>query len=230
MDLEQLQSACQDYLSQNMLGDPAHDISHVQRVVQNTLRLTDAENGHMAVTLPAAWLHDCVTVAKNSPQRRLASKLAADKAIIFLENLHYPSLLLPEIHHAIEAHSFSANIETETLEARIVQDADRLEALGAIGIARCFLTGGNMGTPLYDATDPFADHREADDRQFTVDHFFCKLLGLVDTMKTEAGKKEALKRTEYMQGYLEQLGGEIGRAGGTGQSREGAAKRVPESI
>ncbi len=212
MNLEQLQAACRDYLLQNMLGDPAHDISHVRRVVQTTLRLTDAENGHMAVTLPAAWLHDCVSVAKDSPQRALASKLAADKAVSFLETLHYPSLLLPEIHHAIEAHSFSANIETATLEARIVQDADRLEALGAIGIARCFLTGGHMGTPLYDPEDPFANNREPDDRQFTVDHFYCKLLGLVDTMKTQAGKREARKRTEYMQGFLEQLGGEIGGA------------------
>jgi len=193
-----------------MQGDPAHDISHVQRVVQNTLQLTAAENGDLAITLPAAWLHDCISVTKDSPQRAQASKLAAQEAVRFLETLQYPPALLPAIYHAIEAHSFSANIETETLEARIVQDADRLEALGAIGIARCFLTGGGMGTPLYDPADPFAVNREADDRRFTVDHFYCKLLGLVDTMKTAAGKKEALKRTEYMQGFLEQLGGEIG--------------------
>jgi len=214
MNLEQLQVACLDYLAQNMLGDPAHDISHVQRVVQNTRRLTDAEHGQTAVTLPAAWLHDCVSVAKDSPQRKLASKLAADQAISFLESLQYPPRLLPWIHHAIEAHSFSANIETATLEARIVQDADRLEALGAIGIARCFLTGGNMGTPLYEPADPFARRRTPDDRRFTVDHFYCKLLGLVDTMKTDAGRAEAIRRSEYMQGFLEQLGLEIGQPTG----------------
>ncbi|GMQ89278.1 MAG: HD domain-containing protein [Gammaproteobacteria bacterium] len=213
VELDQLQASCLDFLSRNMQGDPAHDISHVQRVVQNTLQLTEAENGNLAVTLPAAWLHDCISVAKDSTQRKHASKLAAQEAVRFLATLQYPPALLPEIYHAIEAHSFSANIETGSLEARIVQDADRLEALGAIGIARCFLTGGSMGTALYDPADPFAKSREPDDRRFTVDHFYCKLLGLVDTMKTAAGKAEALRRTEYMRGFLEQLGGEIGRAG-----------------
>ncbi len=204
-----------------MAGDPAHDISHVRRVVQNTLQLTEAEHGNIAVTVPAAWLHDCISVAKNSPQRGQASKLAAQEAVRFLAALQYPAALLPAIHHAIEAHSFSANIETESLEACIVQDADRLEALGAIGIARCFLTGGSMGTPLHDLADPFARHREPDDRRFTVDHFYCKLLGLVDTMKTAAGQAEARRRTEYMQGFLKQLDEEIGPAQPPSESSPG---------
>ena len=118
--------------------------------------------------------------------------------------------MLPRIAHAIEAHSFSANIPTETIEARIVQDADRLEAIGAIGIARCFLTGGSMGTPLYEPSDPFARERELDDKRFTLDHFYVKLFKLADTMKTDAGRAEARKRTDYMRDYLQQLGEEIG--------------------
>jgi uncharacterized protein len=192
-----------------MASDPAHDISHVQRVVQNTIKLTDIENGNADVTIPAAWLHDCVSVAKDSSLRQQASKLAATEAVRFLESIDYAPALLKQIHHAIEAHSFSANIETKTLEARIVQDADRLEALGAIGITRCFLTGGSMGTSLYEPSDPFAVNRDPDDRRFTLDHFYCKLLGLAGTMKTEAGKAEAIKRTEYMLGFLEQLRLEI---------------------
>jgi uncharacterized protein len=209
MNLDQIQALCLDYLSDMMSADPAHDISHVKRVVQNTLRLTRAENGNAAVTIPAAWLHDCVSVAKNSPLRRQASSLAAQKAMDFLESVKYPEDLLAPIYHAIEAHSFSANIVTKTLEARIVQDADRLDAVGAIGIARCFLTGGSIGTPLYDPSDPFAKTREADDRRYTLDHFYCKLLGLADTMKTEAGKVEATRRSEFMQAYLLQLDSEI---------------------
>ena len=209
MNLDQLQALCQDHLSDIMAADPAHDISHIKRVVQNTIRLTEAENGNAAVTVPAAWLHDCVSVTKDSPLRKQASKLAAQEAIRFLESVNYPTGLLAEIYHAIEAHSFSANIETETLEARIVQDADRLEAVGAIGITRCFLTGGSMGTPLYEPADPFARNREPDDRQFTLDHFYCKLLGLAETMKTEAGRAEAVKRTNYMRGFLQQLDSEI---------------------
>ena len=210
MNPDRLQNLCLDYLSEVMASDPAHDISHIRRVVQNTRRLTEIENGDAAVSLPAAWLHDCVSVAKDSPLRKQASKLAAQEAVRFLESVNYPVDLLPRIYHAIEAHSFSANIETETLEARIVQDADRLEAIGAIGISRCFLTGGSMGTPLYDPSDPFARERQLDDRRFTLDHFYCKLLGLAETMKTDAGRAEAKKRTDYMRAFLQQLGSEIG--------------------
>ena len=210
MNLDRLQNLCLDYLDGVMASDPAHDLTHVERVVQNTLLLTEAENGNLAVSVPAAWLHDCVSVAKDSPLRKQASKLAADEAVRFLQSISYPGNLLPQIHHAIEAHSFSANIHTQTLEARIVQDADRLEAVGAIGIARCFLTSGSMGTPLYDPSDPFAINRELDDRSYTLDHFYCKLLGLADTMKTEAGKNEASKRTDYIKAFLLQLGTEIG--------------------
>ena len=193
-----------------MAADPAHDITHVERVVQNTLKLTEAEEGNPAISVPAAWLHDCVSVAKDSPYRKQASRLAADEAIRFLESIQYPPDLSAQIHHAIEAHSFSANLPPETLEARIVQDADRLEAIGAIGIARCFLTGGSMGTPLYEPADPFAKNRDLNDRSYTLDHFYCKLLGLADTMKTSAGKAEAIKRTDYMMDFLKQLGSEIG--------------------
>ena len=210
MNLDQLQHLCLDYLSEVMVSDPAHDISHVKRVVQNTLRLTQAENGNEKVTVPAAWLHDCVSVAKDSPLRAQASKLAAREAVRFLESVDYTPALLSQVYHAIEAHSFSANISTETLEARIVQDADRLEAVGAIGITRCFLTGGSMGTPLYEPSDPFAANRDPDDRSYTLDHFYCKLLGLAETMKTEAGRAEAVKRTDYMRSFLQQLGSEIG--------------------
>ena len=212
MNLDKLQALCHEHLSETMASDPAHDITHITRVVQNTLRLTEAENGNAAVTIPAAWLHDCVSVAKDSPLRSQASRLAAEEAVRFLASCDYPVDLLPQIHHAIEAHSFSAKITTETLEAQIVQDADRLEALGAIGIARCFLTGGSMGTPLYESSDPFAKDRDLDDRSYTLDHFYCKLMGLADTMQTRAGRAEAIKRTHYMQKFLQQLGEEIGHS------------------
>ena len=210
MDIDQLQRRCQAFLADTMSGDPAHDISHVQRVVQNTLRLTAAADGDPAITVPAAWLHDCVTVSKNSPLRKQASKLAADEAVRFLGSIGYDENLLPAIHHAVAAHSFSANIPCETLEAGIVQDADRLEAIGAIGIARCFLTGGAMGTPLYDPSEPFAIDRELDDKRYTLDHFYVKLFKLADTMQTEAGRAEAMRRTEYMREFLQRLGDEIG--------------------
>lgn len=209
MNLEALQAACLEHLVEHMSGDPAHDISHVKRVVKNTIYLTDLEKGNFSVTVPAAWLHDCYSVAKDSVQRNQASKLAAKQALSFLSQISYPEQHLSKIAHAIEAHSYSAGIETRTLEAMIVQDADRLEALGAIGIARCLLTGGSMGSQLYHEQDPFCDTRQPADRDYAIDHFYAKLFSLPGTMKTGAGKREAERRVAYMRGFLEQLRSEI---------------------
>jgi len=213
MNLDRLSTQCVAFLESRLAADPAHDISHVRRVVRNTRFLSETEQANALVSVPAAWLHDCVSVPKNSPDRSRASWLAAEEAVRFLAATGYPDALLPEVHHAIEAHSFSAGVTPRTLEARIVQDADRLEALGAIGIARCLLTGGAMGTPLYDPDDPFSERRSPDDRRYTLDHFYCKLFRLPETMQTEAGRAEAQRRAEYMQEFLDRLGGEINGLG-----------------
>lgn len=209
MKLSSLHQICEEFVSKRMSADPAHDLLHVRRVVKNTLYLTDIEQSNSMITVAAAWLHDCVSVAKDSELRAQASRLAARDATQFLSGTTYPSDWLADVHHAIEAHSFSANIPTRTLEAEIVQDADRLEALGAIGIARCLLTGGSMGTRLYNPDDPFCDHREPDDRRFSIDHFYQKLFTLPNTMKTNAGRREAHRRVDYMRAFLDQFKGEI---------------------
>jgi uncharacterized protein len=191
-------------------ADPGHGIEHVQRVVQNAILLSRNAEARLDVVLPAAWLHDCVSVPKNSPQRAMASRLAAAKSIELLDLINYPIELRDAIAHCIEAHSFSAGIPCNTLEARIVQDADRLEALGAIGIARCLMTGGAMGQRLYEPSEPFPVHRSPKDTEQSIDHFFAKLLGLSGTMQTEAGRREAVRRTEFLVTFLDQLAAEIG--------------------
>ncbi len=135
--------------------------------------------------------------------------MAADTATAFLERIDYPNALRERIHHAIAAHSFSARIAPTTVEACVVQDADRLDALGAIGVARCLMLGGQLARPLYDSADPFADHRAADDRVYTIDHFYAKLLTLATTMQTASGKAEAERRTAFMRLYLDQLRREV---------------------
>src|SRR5262249_31929622 len=107
--------------------DPAHDLEHIRRVVTTAKALAAAERSDIAVVIPAAWLHDCVIVAKDSPLRSQASGLAAQAAVDFLRTIGYPAEYLDAIHHAIEAHSFSANIPPRTREAQVVQDADRLD-------------------------------------------------------------------------------------------------------
>ena len=168
-----------------------------------------AEHADLAVVLPAAWLHDCVIVPKDSPLRSQASRLAADAAIAFLHESDYSAADLHAIGHAIAAHSFSANIAPQSVEARVVQDADRLDSLGAIGVARCLMLGGAIGRRLYDPIEPFPDNRPPDDLTNTIDHFYSKLLRLADTMQTVAGRAEAQRRTAFMQAFLDQLRGEI---------------------
>jgi len=200
-----LQDQCLEFLSKMVPADAAHDISHVRRVVKNVRYLTEYEKANSLITLPSAWLHDCVAVAKDSPLRSQGSRLAAEAATEFLTEISYPEELLPEVFHAIEAHSYSAGIPVRSKEAAIVQDADRLDSLGAIGIARCLLVGGKLNLQLINQEDPFCDQREPDDSQFTIDHFYAKLFKLPDTMKTEAGKKEAQRRAQLMQRYLDDL-------------------------
>ena len=190
--------------------DAAHDPEHIRRVVANAKSLGSKEKANMMIVIPAAWLHDCVTYPKNSPERHLASKHAATKARSFLKDIIYPSEYIADIEHAIESHSFSAGIPPRTIEAKIVQDADRLDAIGAIGIARCFMVGGDLHLPVYEPDDPFAETRPLDDRQFIIDHFEVKLLKLEATMNTSAGRAEAQQRTDYMRRFLDQFRYEIG--------------------
>lgn len=191
------------------VADPAHDLEHVRRVVANAVALARAEQAELAVVLPAAWLHDCVVVPKNSPQRAYASRLAAETAATFLTSIGYPQNYLPDIAHAIEAHSFSANIAPRTREAQVVQDADRLDAIGAIGVARCLMLGGAMGKPLYHVGEPLPQTRPPDDTRYVIDHFYTKLLRLADGMHTQAGRQAAERRVAFMRRFLAQLAGEV---------------------
>jgi uncharacterized protein len=197
------------FLTEQMADDAAHDLSHIRRVVHNAVQFAAIEGAELAVVFPAAWLHDCVVVSKDSPLRSQASRMAAETAVTFLQSHSYPEQHLPAIAHAIAAHSFSAQIPPETIEAKVVQDADRLDAVGAVGIARAFIIGGKLGRPIYAETDPFCQEREPDDFVATVDHFYTKLFKLVDTMQTDAGRREAQVRTQFMRDFLTQLGREL---------------------
>lgn len=171
-------------------GDGAHDTNHLHRVWRNaTLLLDDYPDADALVVLAACYLHDLVNLPKNHPDRHLASRQAARLASRQLAELGFPSSRLAAVAHAIETHSFSAAITPETIEAKIVQDADRLDALGAVGLARMFYTAGRMGSALAHADDPMALHRELDDKAYSLDHIDVKLATLPGTMQTEAGRR-----------------------------------------
>jgi uncharacterized protein len=217
MTLLELQEKLESILLEHDDGsDGSHDIHHARRVLLNAKQIAAAEGSPVdrRVLTAAAYLHDLVNVAKDSPQRNQASRLSAEAAAPILKELGFSEEEIAVTGHAITAHSFSANIRPETLEAKILQDADRMEALGALGIARTFYVAGKLSSALFDGDDPFATSRELDDSRFAIDHFKAKLLGLADTMQTAAGRKVAAKRTESMRRYLDELATEIGAENG----------------
>ncbi|MGK0186461.1 MAG: hypothetical protein ACI9R3_002244 [Verrucomicrobiales bacterium] len=213
MTQEDLQQRLEAILVQHDDGsDGSHDVHHARRVLLNAKEIAQRESApaDLRILTAAAYLHDLVNLPKNSPQRAESSRLSADAARPILETLDFSEEEIASTQHAITAHSFSANIAPETIEAKILQDADRMEALGALGIARTFYVAGKLSSALFHGEDPFATDRELDDSRFGVDHFKVKLLGLADTMQTAAGREVAVERTRSMRRYLDDLAGEIG--------------------
>jgi uncharacterized protein len=201
--------------------DAAHDFSHIERVAKKTKEIFILEArlraGHLATQNDldaceaAALLHDCVPVPKDSPLRKESSRLSSEKAREWLTGLQWsPAEKIEEICGAILDHSFSSGRVPSTLLGECLQDADRLEALGAIGLYRVIATGVSMGASLFHADDPFAEktglgQRELDDRKYSVDHFYTKLLKLPETFRTETAREEAQKRADFLKSFLEQL-------------------------
>ena len=192
-------------------GDAAHDISHFRRVWMSAQRMIAGHSVDALVVLAACYFHDIVSLPKNHPERSQSSVLAARKTRQILSDdfPDFPPERYSAVEHAIEAHSFSAAITPLTPEAKIVQDADRLEALGAIGLARVFAVSGALGVPLFDANDPFADSRTLNDKAFALDHFQTKLLRLPDTMQTEIGREMARHNADYLIQFMAKLSAEL---------------------
>ncbi|HCM6213178.1 TPA: phosphohydrolase [Klebsiella oxytoca] len=212
MDLYQWQQRFEAWLSEHhSQGDAAHDISHFRRVWATAQRLAEESDADRLVILTACYFHDIVSLAKNHPERSRSSAMAAEQTLTILQSdfPDFPPERYAAVLHAIEAHSFSAGMAPRSEEAKIVQDADRLEALGAIGLARVFAVSGALNNILFDADDPFADRRELDDKKYALDHFQCKLLRLPETMQTEKGRAMALHNTRFLVQYMAKLSAEL---------------------
>lgn len=182
-----------------------HDIWHIERVVANARMLaakSGADAGH-AVTL--AWLHEC-----DDPKLQVDTDASYPHTRAILADLGMPAPDIDFMVGALKTLGFRhalAGVKPSSLEAQIVADADYLDALGAVGIARCFAYGGARGRIMFDpqilpavglsaeayikGTDP------------SLNHFFEKLLTLKDRMHTDAGRTEAAKRHAFMVAYLE---------------------------
>jgi uncharacterized protein len=195
--------------------DPAHDVAHVRRVIANASAILQAEDPSGTscdafAVMAACWLHDIVQLPKGSAPPGESARRSAREARRLLERIGVHDDRVELIRAAIRTHSFSGGERPESIEARIVQDADRLDALGAIGLARLFVVAGQLGSLIYDSDDPPAAARALDDKRFALDHIAAKLLKLPHLMHTSTARRLAHDRAAFVEEYRERLLGEVG--------------------
>ena len=198
-----------DEVKKIMDDDSAHDFEHVMRVYKNAKKICKQEKANEKLILSAVLLHDIISHPKSDKHSKLSSLESAKKSKQILKKYNFSKEEIVVIVDAIRDHSFSRNRIPETLEGKILQDADRLDALGAIGIARVFATGGSLQRPFYNTDDPFCKNRTPNDKIWTIDHFFQKLFKLESLMNTKSGKREAKKRSMVLKDFLDHLKHEL---------------------
>ena len=192
-----------------MENDAAHDFEHVMRVLKNAIMIARKEKADIRTITAAVLLHDIISYQKSDPRSKNSSLESAKESKKILKKYDFSQDEVNIISDAIRDHSFSRGVVPSTLEGKILQDADRLDALGAIGIARTFAVGGAENRPFYSKDDPFCKRRSPNDKNWTLDHFYKKLLLLEKTMNTKTGKIEARKRIKIMRKFLYELKKEI---------------------
>lgn len=190
-------------------GDSAHDFEHIMRVLKNAQKIARKEKANIKLVTAAVLLHDIVSYPKSDPRSKNSSLESSKMARAILEKYHYTKNEITIITEAIRDHSFSRGVTPKSLEGKVLQDADRLDAIGAIGIARTFAVGGAGGRPFYNKDDPFCKTRSPDDKKYTLDHFYKKLFLLERKMNTKTGKIEARKRTKILKKFVNDLQKEI---------------------
>ena len=197
------------FVKQQLEGAEAgHDWFHIERVYRNALRIAEHENCHREVVQLAALLHDIADSKFHGGDESIGPKTART----FLESQHSDEATIDHVVKIIENISFKGGKTDRTfssLELDIVQDADRLDAIGAIGIARTFNYGGFKNRPLYDPAIAPNLHMTKEEYKTsqapTLNHFYEKLLLLKDRMNTATGKKMAEDRHRFMEVFLAQF-------------------------
>lgn len=180
-----------------------HDFCHVKRVLSMAVSIGKKEGADLGVLRAAALLHD-IARAEETQGGLCHAKESAKIARIFLKNAGFESEFIERAASCIEKHRYRANENGDSLEEKIIQDADRLDAIGAVGIARAFMFGGEHSRPMYiESIPPEKDTSVSGENTFN--HFYKKLLKLKDTMHTQTAKNMAEKRHKFMEKYLAQF-------------------------
>ncbi len=189
-------------------GSPSgHDFAHVRRVHALCCRLAYMEQAPVLrpVLEAAALLHDIGREYERKDPAVDHALKSAELAEPILRKAGFPVQHIPQVLQAIRAHRFSTKRMPESLEAMLLQDADWIDASGALGIATTFAYGGAHDRTLYHPDDPFAEDRALDDGTYSLDHFYTKILRLSDSLHTESAKAIARERSAFTRGYLEQM-------------------------
>jgi uncharacterized protein len=197
------------FVKETLAGAEAgHDWFHIERVFKTAKTINAVEGGDELIVSLAALLHDIADSKFNGGDEEIGPRIAGS----FLTTLGLPTETINHVQQIIKNLSYKASLGTvdfHSKELDIVQDADRLDAIGAIGIARAFTYGGYKNRVLYDPEIPPALNMSKEEYKSseapTINHFYEKLLLLKDLMKTEAGKSVAQKRHDFMRAYLEQF-------------------------
>jgi len=193
--------------------DPSHDYEHILRVLHLAEKLAESTAADLEILVPAALFHDIVVTPKNATQSRQDTEDSALVAEAILQEIdEFPPSKIPQVMACIRECSFSRGLKATSIESEILQDADRLEATGAIAIMRTFSSGGQMGKPLYPSEDPMCRQGFIRFRS-DLDLFFERLLVVGEAMNTPRGRSLAERRTDFLKQFLGQLQDELSDAG-----------------
>ena len=207
MNKKKIIEKTKEFVKQEMLkGDPGHDWHHVLRVNQTAKKIAKKEKADLFIVELAVLFHDIADSKFTNGDETIAPKKIKD----FLTSVKIDEETIEKINYIVEHMSFKKNQPTEkSLEFKIVQDADRLDAIGAIGIARAFSFGGYKNRLIYNPDEKPNLNQTKEEyvkaEGTTINHFYEKLLLLKDLINTESAKKLAEKRHKFMEKYLDQF-------------------------
>lgn len=200
---KQLINIAKEKLSKN---DPSHDVNHTLRVLALSEKIGLKEKADFDIIVPSAIFHDIINYPKNHHKRLCSSKESANFASDALKNIEsFPKDKIKKVHESINFCSFTKGLKPCFLEAKILQDADSLEATGAISVMRTFSSAGMMNREFYHVSDPFCEKRKPDDSKYALDLFFTRLLVVKDRLHTRTAKKIAEKRVVFLNDFIGEL-------------------------
>lgn len=186
--------------------DPSHDYYHALRVLHTAEKIAQQEKADPDIITPAALFHDLVIYPKNHPRSSDAAEESAQAVrLILTTEKTFPHYKIEAVCAAVRQCSFSKNIIPIELESRIIQDADMLDAAGAIAIMRTFASAGQMKEPFYHPEDPLAHRRTPNGLEYALDLFFTRLLKIPERVHTRTAQQIARRRTKFVQQFLKEF-------------------------